>query len=320
MGKATKIWLIIAVCLIAVGVVIAAGNMTAIKWDFKKLASGRYETNTYEITEEFDKLSIDVSTADVVVLPSEDGKSRVVCYEMKNIKHTASVEDGELSIIENDTRKWYEHIGFYFENQIITVYLPKAEYTSLKHRGSTGNVEISTGFAFGEIDVNTSTGDVRCSASAIGVAKIAATTGRVRVENATLLSLDVGVTTGRVIISGVSCAGNLRLTVSTGEADISGVRCENLTTSGSTGDVSLEDVIVTQKLTIDRSTGDVELEDCDAGEIYIETDTGDVDGNLLSEKTFIVDSDTGEIEVPRGTTGGRCEITTDTGDIEISIR
>ena len=51
----------------------------------------------------------------------------------------------------------------------------------------------------------------------------------------------------------------------------------------------------------------------------ITTDTGNVKGSLLSEKVFIVSTDTGKKQVPNTITGGRCEITTDTGDIIISI-
>ena len=58
---------------------------------------------------------------------------------------------------------------------------------------------------------------------------------------------------------------------------------------------------------------------CDAGELFIETDTGNVKGSLLSEKIFIVSSDTGRIDVPKSTSGGRCEIETDTGDIKITL-
>ena len=70
---------------------------------------------------------------------------------------------------------------------------------------------------------------------------------------------------------------------------------------------------------IERSTGDIELNGCDAGEIFIETDTGNVEGTLLSEKVFVVTTDTGDKRVPNTTSGGRCEITTDTGDIYITI-
>ena len=81
----------------------------------------------------------------------------------------------------------------------------------------------------------------------------------------------------------------------------------------------MKKVIVTEKLALKRSTGDVKLESCDAGEIVIKTDTGDVKGSLQSKKIFFAHSDTGRVSVPKTTTGGKCDITTDTGDIKITI-
>jgi tRNA pseudouridine55 synthase len=51
----------------------------------------------------------------------------------------------------------------------------------------------------------------------------------------------------------------------------------------------------------------------------VKTDTGDVTGSLLTGKTFIPHSDTGKVVLPDSTLGGRCEITTDTGDIRITV-
>ena len=55
-------------------------------------------------------------------------------------------------------------------------------------------------------------------------------------------------------------------------------------------------------------------------EITVKTSTGSVKGTLLSEKVFVPRSDTGDIDVPKTKNGGFCEITTDTGDVEIAIK
>ena len=86
-----------------------------------------------------------------------------------------------------------------------------------------------------------------------------------------------------------------------------------------TGDISLENVVTEGMLSVLCDTGDVRLTRCDGGEISIKTDTGDVSGSLLSEKVFSVHSDTGRVNVPKSVAGGPCEITTDTGDIKITI-
>ena len=117
-----------------------------------------------------------------------------------------------------------------------------------------------------------------------------------------------------------NCKGDININVSTGKANLSDINCKSITTKGSTGDIILKNLIVTEKLSIKRSTGDIKIDGSDASEIFIETDTGDVRGSLLTDKVFIVSTDTGRIDVPKTTTGGRCEITTDTGDIILKIK
>lgn len=120
-------------------------------------------------------------------------------------------------------------------------------------------------------------------------------------------------------VSHLTCEGDANIHTSTGNINLQGVVCDNLTLEADTGDVSLNSVIATDKLSVQTSTGDVRLEGSDAAEIFVETNTGNVKGSLLTEKIFIVQTDTGRINVPKTVTGGKCEITTDTGNILITI-
>ena len=138
-------------------------------------------------------------------------------------------------------------------------------------------------------------------------------------SDASIGSLAVTVTTGKVSISNVVCAGDVRIDVTTGKALLSNMSCNGLTSNGSTGDITLDSLIASERISIERSTGDVKFNASDAAEIYVKTDTCKVSGTLLSEKIFITRTDTGDIDVPKSVTGGRCEITTDTGDIRITI-
>ncbi len=322
MSKATKIWLIIAASLILVGSIIFAGGMTAMKWDFTKLSTNKYETNSYELTEDFNSISISTSTADIEILPAESTKSSVVCYEQTNVKHTLEVKDGSLVINEVDTRNWHEHIhiGVNFEATKIAVYIPQGEYGALSIILSTGDVKISKDFTFESISVSASTGDVTNYASASDFIKIKATTGKIFVEDISAGSLDLSVTTGDVKVSGVNCDGDVKVGVSTGKTYLTDILCQSVISDGGSGDISLKNVIVAQKLSIERTTGDVLFDGSDAAQIIVKTQTGDVEGSLLSEKVFIVDTNTGKKEVPKTVTGGRCQITTNTGDVKITIK
>lgn len=318
MNKSTKVLLIIALSLILVGGLIFTGVMTTLKWDFRKLSTVKYETNAYTITKKFENIQITTNTAQVKLLPSENGEVKVVCFESAKLGYTAEVDGNTLKIVPEDTRRWYDYIGIDFNTASITVYLPEAQYSDLTVKNSTGKVEIPKDFTFESIDIKTSTGAVQNYASATGEVKITASTGDITAENITSGTLNLSVSTGRVTVKSVTCNGDVNVRVSTGDASLTDITCNNLVTTGNTGKLSIKNVIAKDKFNIKRSTGDVKLEGCDASELFIVTDTGDVTGTLLSEKVYIVDTDTGNVTVPESATGGKCKITTDTGDIKIS--
>lgn len=319
MRNGTKIWLIVAALIILLGGIIFVGAMTKLGWDFTKLSTEKYETNSYDVTEDFEDISVKTNTADIEFLPSADDKVRVVCHEQEKIKHSVTVADGALVIDVVDSRVWLDYIGINFSSAKITVYLPRGEYGVLSVNSSTSDVKVSEDFSFESINTTLSTGDVKIYASATGAVKLKTTTGDIYAEGISAGSLDVSVSTGRITATDISCAGDVRLEVSSGKTKLKNISCANLWSEGDTGDITLEGVIASGKFDIERDTGDVTFERSDAAEIFIETDTGDVRGTLLSSKVFIVDTDTGEKSIPSTTTGGRCEINTDTGDIVISI-
>jgi len=321
MRKSTKIWLIAAASLLLLGIFILGGTLSMIKWDLSKLSTVKYETNTHEITENFSNISINTNTSDLHFLPSSDGKCRVVCYEQKKIKHSVTVEGEALAINCVDTRKWYDYITlFSFGTPQITVYLPQNEYSSLSVSISTGDMKIPNNFKFKAVDINGSTGDVDCFASSAEIMKIKISTGDITIRDITAGSLDLTTSTGEITVDSVSCSGDIALRVSTGDTKLSDITAQSLRSAGNTGDMTLRNVIITEALNITRSTGDVKFDGCDAAEIFIKTDTGDVKGSLLSEKVFITSTDTGRVEHPKTSSGGRCEITTSTGNINIIIK
>ncbi len=280
MNKKTKKWLITAASLVVAGCIFFGGAMTMAKWDFMKLSTIKHETNEYEIHEDYKNISIVTNTADVVFAPSENTETTVVCHEQKKVTHSVTVKDSTLVIEVEDTRKWYEYIGINFGATSITVYIPQTEY--------------------GTISVKASTGDIQ-------------------VENLSVEELDLSVSTGKITASHVNCEGDVTVHVSTGKAMLTDIACKDLTSSGNTGDISLKQVVAAEKFSLKRSTGDILFDGCDATEILAQTDTGDVKGSLLTDKVFITETSTGRIDVPKTTTGGRCEITTSTGDIKIEI-
>ena len=317
MRRVTKVWLVIAASLVLIGCVIFVGVMSMFKWDFSKLSTIKYETNIYEISEEIDSISIKADTANIIFAVSEDGKCKVECYEEKKAKHTVSAKDGVLVIEVKNNGHWYDYIGINFDTPKISVYLPKTEYTSLIADGKTGDIILPEGFKFKNVNVSVSTGAVNVFADASEKIKIQTTAGNIRVKDISAGTLDLSVSTGKATVSGVTCEGDMAVRVTTGNAYLTDIACKSVISSGSTGDISLNNVVAAEKFSIKRSTGNIKFDRCDAAEIFAETSTGDVKGSLLTDKVFITKSSVGKIDVPNTTTGGKCEIKTGTGDIEI---
>ena len=336
-----KVWLIVAGALVLAGILLFVGTIVAFRFDFTRFNTVQYETKIYEVSDDFSSISLSEDTADITLIPYEGETAKIECFLQKKMTHDVAVEDGELKVAISDGRAWYDHITFFsVSTPSVKVYLPKTEYRAITVRTDTGDVVIPKELSAERIEIATSTGDIACYASATGEIALRASTGYITVENVAAgkltLSASTGditassvtctgdallkVTTGKVTLSSLTCTGDVSLKVSTGKAFFTDVSCRNLSSDGNTGNLSLVRVLVSERLSAERSTGDVKMEDCDFGELWIKTDTGDVEGTLRSEKIVFAHTDTGKIEVPHSTSGGRCEITTDTGDIKISIQ
>lgn len=298
MRSSQRIWLLAAAALIAIGVLLFTVGMAANHWEFSKLDTVKHETYDYEIGEAFQNIAIHTRTADIRFAVSETG-CKVVCEDDETLRHSVEVRNGTLTINAAEIRQCGAPFGIYITSPKLTVYLPEAQYASLRIQESTGSIEIPAEFRFEEAYLSLSTGDVNFSASVRGDTEIRTSTGGIHVK-----STDVG---------------SLTLSVTTGEVTVSDVNCKCLESSGSTGDILLKNVNAEEKITIERSTGDVRLDASDAAALSVKTGTGSVSGTLLSDKIFLTQSASGSVRVPKTTTGGSCEITTSTGDIELEI-
>lgn len=320
MNKTKLILIIIAVCFLVVGLLVFIVAMAALKFDATKLSTVKYVTNTYEVSGNFDDITIDVTTSEIEFVSSENGQCKVVCYENEKEKHSVTVNDGALKISTIDTRKWYDRFGFTFTSPKITVYLPQSGYSSLSIKTHTGNIKIPDGFAFESMNISGTTANVECRADVSKTVNINLSTGDITLNGAALGEAELSVTTGKITVNSVICSGNITAGVSTGRTELTDVSCKNLTSRGTTGDVTLKNVVAGGLLSVERSTGDVRFDGSDAAELYVKTTTGDVTGTLLSEKIFIANATTGRIDVPQTTSDGKCEIRTTTGNIRISIK
>ncbi len=295
-----KILLIIASLLCVVGLLIGCLGLFKIDFDFSQLSTQEIQTVTHEVEEDFDSISISTEIADVIFVRSEDETCRVVCRELEKQTHSVTVKNSTLMIEPMDTRKWYDHIGIFFDSLTVTVYLPQIVYFSLSVKTNTGEVEVPDSFLFLDVEIETDTGDVFWEA-----------------KNADRLTITTD--TGDVSVRSSAISRSLSVTTHTGEVFFDRVQAQTLLVNTDTGDVEIRNTVVSDSISAETATGSVTFVRADAATISVRSNTGDVTGSLITQKIFHVDSGTGDIDVPMSSSGGICEVITETGDIRFEI-
>ena len=289
------------------------------------ISIANYEDNntlqTKEYTDlEFNDFQINLSTADLEFKTSDDASKKVVVEEKEKEYHTVEVKDGTLKIDFVNNKKWYEFMDFSFKKMKVTVYMPAGEYGKNVIDVSTGDVKIPNDFKFTSLDAKASTGNYTVESNVVEYININTSTGKINLNALATTKTELKASTGDITLNKLSVTTDVKVKVSTGKVNLKDTSCANFTSKASTGDVTLTNSVIFHHVDVETDTGDVKFIDSDAETLKIKTDTGDVTGTLLTSKVFYVSSDTGKVDVPKSTTGGMCEVTTDTGDVKLSIK
>lgn len=297
MNQTTFIILIIAIALVLVGSAMFLTALAAADWDITSLDSGRYESYTHDLAGEITDIAIGSERADVNLIPTEDGTTRVFCHQDKKERVSVELKDGVLLINGDDERKWYERL-FSFTNPVIDVYIPSGEYASLAIVNNTGDIAIRKGFTFGSASISADTSEVVFLASVNE-------------------SLDIELHTGDVEIENVK-AKDVSINLSTGEVKIDNLECESFSSEGTTGDIELERITAEGAVYIQRSTGDVEMDIGSAHSVKVVTNTGSIElGSLTVEDLLRLEVSTGDVELEH-VHCGTFETTGGTGRLNMS--
>lgn len=289
----SSIFVVIGFALIIVGFAFA-------DFDMSVLDRTAMVNNTYIVNDPVTNVTIEKTDCNVRIALSEDGACKVVCRERIKMPHQVTVENGTLKVTENDNRMWYDHIGIFWEMPEMTVYLPKAEYDTLRVDCSVGNVVLDDGSLFQNVNLNLDTGDLK-------------------LDNMSLKNLTLSGSTGNIRLHSVTVAEKLEITKSTGKTELSNIQCQSLTVKSTTGKHILKNVVASGDVKLEATTGNISLENVDGAALSIQTTTGNVTGTVLSEKVFQAETETGKVSVPQTKSGGICHIKTTTGKIQLTI-
>ncbi len=342
MSKAKRLAIWIALACIAAGVAVAFAAWGASGFDLSRMETMKWERKSYEVDQPFAHIQIEGMSNTVRLVPAQDGKCRVVCSESEKISHTVSVEQGTLTIVSHDRRRWYEHIGVFWGVQSelsTTVYLPQREYEDLSIQCASGDVSVPADFTFTMVQIKTASGEIEYAAPAKGDVTLHAVSGDIDAAGLTARALELHTTSGDVDLSqsqadslsvqstsgtvklrSVRAAGAADVTTVSGEIELEYLQAQDITLRSTSGDVELEDVTASAGLDIKTVSGEIGLARSDAQTLRLKSTSGDVSGTLRSGKLFQTHTTSGDIRVPNSSPdAGLCEITTTSGDIHLRL-
>ena len=316
-------------------------------------------TNTFTPVGEFDRISVDIISANVRIHPTDTAECRVVTCDRAEMAYDVTVADGTLTITVTDTRNWYDDLfTAYRRESTVTVYLPVDAYESLTVKTASGDIEVDGAFTFtkdvigstasgsitvaasaeGRTYVKTSGGSIHLSGNAgaltayvgsgsviadgitvLEETKLSSTSGRVELENATVGSLSAHVGSGNLKLEDLTVTDTLTADTVSGDLHFIRVTCVSLTAETPSGRIELIDSVATGHISVKTTSGAIRLERADAETLYLKTGSGSVKGSLRTPKVFYADTTSGSVDVPKSTEGGLCEIKTVSGSIRITI-
>ncbi len=293
-----KKWIIAALCLIGAGIITAAAGYFLSGKDIMALNSRETIRSTYDVAGDFSGISVAAPSADVRILPSDDGKCRVVTSAPDEMKCYYGIENGTLKIIVMDSAEWYG-VSICIASPSITLYLPQGRYENIEVRTNSGGISVEQGVEAGTATLRSSSGRISCGANLTD-------------------ALDIKSNSGKIDVSGVRGAA-VTLDSGSGKLVFTDSTPSSAQLSSRSGRVELKNVVAAERLTATSSSGAVRMESCDAGSIYAETSSGSIYGLLLSAKSFKAESTSGRVRVPESADGGECEARTSSGSITFAL-
>ena len=254
-----KALLIIGAVLFILGGIVFLYSFAMNGWSFSGLFTKDTAVSTYDIDEPFTGVEINARTSDIKILPSEDGKCKVVVNADVNADHSVTVENGVLKINATNAKLWHKNILKFLSDEYITVYLPTDTLVSLKTRVTTGDIDIRDGLNLSSVNLKGTTSDIIIKSGASADVEIKTTTGDVSLYGVvTNGKIAVKSTTGDVLFDKCD-ASEIIAKVTTGNITGSFLTEKNVTAGTTTGKVNVQSTEGGDPCTLKATTGSIKI-------------------------------------------------------------
>ena len=147
MKRKKSIWALVALSLIAVGLLTVFSVFAAVGFDVNRIDAQYFDRETVFLNDyEIKQIEINTTFCDVRILPLAEGEVASLHTPYgESINHHVTLQNGVLSVNIVDARDWYEQISFFGHGDAdggIELRLPQGLYEKLKIVTASGDVSV----------------------------------------------------------------------------------------------------------------------------------------------------------------------------------
>ena len=280
----------------------------------------RQEKKNVEVTEPFTSLRVQEGSADVQLLPSEDGGCRVVYGEGKYSRCRVSVENGTLTVVR-ETEEHSRSGLFSIEDTLpVCIYLPAGDYETLSVSSASGDVKTSAGLGFQKAAIDTGSGDIRLESLEAETLSAKTGSGKVKLRSCSAASLTLESSSGDLTVKGTVCSGDGKLHSGSGDIELEDSSFRALGLSTTSGKTTLSKTVCSGSVKAESGSGDIRLRKASAASFDFRSTSGNVKGSVVGSVDFIVESSSGSVRTRGGVRGAAaCRVRTGSGDVDLEI-
>ena len=280
----------------------------------------------YHVSKDFDRIRVDVLSANVELIPSEDEKCRVIIQDSEYVEYTVSVVEDTLTVRATDTRAWYERLFTDFGSGCyLQIALPREEYKSLDVKTVSGRVDINVRYTFSEdVTLTSTSGNIGTAAAINGHLEMHATSGDLY-ANGFLNTVTARSTSGKISLGGKTVDGDCTITsadlkTTSGGIVVRKATVHDLIAKTTSGDISLDSLSVMEAIDASATSGDITLLYVTCGSFAAETTSGAVELIDATTKGNVrIQTTSGSIRLTRAD-AATLDLKTNSGSVKGSLR
>ena len=221
---------------------------------------GKYITNTYQITNNYQNIFIDAKDAKVSIETSDDINTKLIIYEKKKRPYHYLIQDNEL-IIKPVKTKGFNLIRVGIDHSEIKLSIPKSNYQNIKVYLNVGYIKINSISCSGTIEIHTNTGSID-------------------LDNISCKDLNSKGNTGSINLNEFTAEDKISIICNTGKVSINECFCPDIYIKTNTGKVSgklpSNTMFITHTTTGKIVTPIPSIGDTITGRCEIKTNTGSI--------------------------------------------